>query len=249
MSAEDARDAGIVRRIARRAGSTVIGFQRWDEILFLHWPVAAEDLRGRVDPALELELFDGRAYVSLTPFTVRGARLRGTPRIPLLSEFHEVNLRTYVHPAAGGAPGVWFFSLDAARAPAAALARAGLGLPYRAARIERSRQGSVHRYMSVRTGAPQRATLSTSFRAGEAAAAKGALEAFLIERYALYSRWGPLLLRVRVRHRPWELRSAEVDVLEETLSAAGGIPRPTGSPIAHYSDGVDVEFFPPELVR
>src|SRR6266481_5950618 len=93
-----------------RPRAPAIGFQRWDRLLFLHWEVPPEALRPLLPARLDLDTYEGRAFVSITPFTVRGARLRGLPPLPTLSDFHEVNVRTYVH-LGGKDPAVWFFSL------------------------------------------------------------------------------------------------------------------------------------------
>jgi hypothetical protein len=229
-------------------GHVVVGYQRWDELLFLHWSVQAPALRPLVDPRLELDLHEGRAYVSVTPFTVRGARLRGLPRLPLVTQFDEVNLRTYVR-APGGLPGVWFFSLDAASGAASALARLALGLPYRRAEITRRAVGERHEYRSVRRWAGAPAELDVAWGvAGEASAAPGSLSRFLCERYALYTSHAGLLLRVRVRHAPWSLREVTLERLAETLTTAAGVVVPPEPLLAQFSEGVDVEFFPPERV-
>jgi uncharacterized protein len=232
-----------------RAGSVrpVIGYQRWHEILFLHWEVAPRAIRSRVDPRLELDLFDGRAWVSLTPFTMRGARVRALPHLPTLTNFHELNLRTYVRGA--GVPGLWFFSLDAASTAAAAIARVSLGLPYFRARMARSASGPTHDYRSERLPP---GTRPASFAArwsveAEAPAPAGSLDRFLAERYALYTTLARRLLRVRVRHPRWELRDVRVERLAETVTRASGV-EVAGAPLARFSSGVDVEVFPPERV-
>ena len=86
--------------------------QRWHDLLFAHWPLPAEDVRRAVPAELELDLFEGRAWVGVIPFRMSGIHLRGLPAIPGTAAFEELNVRTYV--VYGGKPGVWFFSLDAA---------------------------------------------------------------------------------------------------------------------------------------
>ena len=93
-------------------GPTVMR-QRWASLLFLHWVVPLDLLRSLVPPELEIDTFEGRAYVGLVPFTMTGVRPTLLPAIRRCSDFHEVNVRTYVH-FRGRDPGVWFFSLDAA---------------------------------------------------------------------------------------------------------------------------------------
>jgi uncharacterized protein len=227
-----------------------IGFQRWDKLLFLHWELPPDALRPLVHPRLELDTFDGRAFVTITPFTVRGAKLRGLPPLPGLSEFHEVNVRTYVH-FGGEDPAVWFFSLDAASALAAALARASLRLPYCYARMSRGEASGRMTYEAARVVPAAPAGLSASWAVvGEPAAARpGTLEHFLTERYFLFSRaLGRKLFRLQVNHPPWPLRRVEALEVAQTLSTADGVPPMRGQPLSQYSDGVDVDFFPPTVV-
>jgi uncharacterized protein YqjF (DUF2071 family) len=236
------------RRAGVPGGGVVVGYQRWHEILLAHFEVSPGALRPLVDPRVELDLHEGRAWVSLTPFTMRGARLRLAPPLPTLTRFHELNLRTYVH--AGGVPGLWFLSLDAASGPAVAIARAALGLPYFRARMSRSASGDAHAYRSERAVVRgTRATFSASWSVGEAVPSPpGSLEHFLAERYALFSVHAGRLLRVRVRHAPWSLRAACVGPLEQTLTRAAGLWVPERPALAHFSEGRDVEVLLPEIV-
>ncbi len=231
-----------------RVPRVVVGYQRWHEILLAHFEVSPDALRPLVDRRLELDLHDGRAWVSLTPFTMRGARLRLAPPLPTLTRFHELNLRTYVR--AGGVSGLWFLSLDAESAPAVALARATLGLPYFHARMSRSTSGDDHVYGSERTVVRgPRATFSASWSVGGSIPAlPGSLEHFLAERYALFSVLAGRLLRVHVRHAPWPLRAVRLGKLEQTVARAAGLWVPERPALAHFSEGRDVEVFLPEVV-
>src|SRR3954463_1012056 len=132
--------------------------QTWADLLFCHWPVAPAAIRPHVPASLELDLFDGDAWVSVTPFEVQGTRARGTLPPPVLSRFPELNVRTYV--TRGGRPGIWFFSLDAASMLAVAAARGLYRLPYFRARMAIARDGASidHRPPAhAPPGAPARA--------------------------------------------------------------------------------------------
>jgi uncharacterized protein YqjF (DUF2071 family) len=233
---------------ARPSDRPVVGYQRWDELLFLHWPLPPAAVRALVDPRLELDLLDGEAWISLTPFTVRGARLRVLPPLPTASTFDELNLRTYVR--AGGVPGVWFFSLDAASAAAAAIARATLGLPYFRARMARSASDRVHHYRSERLAPrPGPASFEARWRVGAPApVSPRSPDRFLSERYALYTTLAGALLRVRVRHPPWILHDASVEHLHETVTRAAGLAVSAPPALSRFSPGVDVEVLAPEPV-
>ena len=233
-----------------RRQAPVIGFQRWDKLLFLHWAVPADLLRPLIPARLELDTYDGRVYVTVTPFTVRRARLRGVPPLPGISDFHELNVRTYVR-LGGVDPAVWFFSLDAASAVAVAAARVSLRLPYCYARIARAFDGSRQTYDAARLLPDARAAFSGSWSTGETAAPAqpGTLEHFLVERYVLFSRaFGDKLFRLQVHHAPWQLQPASDVKVRQTLASADGLPALQGEPLAQYSDGVDVEFYPPAVV-
>ena len=56
--------------------------QSWEDLLFAHWRVDAEQLRKLVPPELELEEHDGSAWLGITPFVLTGFRLRGTFPLP-----------------------------------------------------------------------------------------------------------------------------------------------------------------------
>jgi uncharacterized protein YqjF (DUF2071 family) len=220
--------------------------QNWHHLLFLHWVISPEQLRPLIPAALELDLFEGRAYVGLVPFTMTGVRPVWAPAVPGLSSFHETNLRTYVHHA-GRDPGVWFFSLDAANPVAVALARTFFHLPYYCARMRLSLEAETIAYTSQRYGsrAPRAACAIRCTPTGSAAPAQvGTLEHFLAERYLLYAAHRGRLYRSQVHHAPYPLQTAEVSALEETLLAAAGIERPAEVSLAHFARGVRVEVFP-----
>src|SRR5262245_56757818 len=121
--------------------------QRWHEISFFHWSCEPAVLQTRLPAALELARFDGKAWISLTPFLLKGLRPPIFPRA-LGFDFPEMNLRTYcIGPQS---PGIWFFSLDAASLFAVAGARATYGLPYYSARMTVSIGATENLYWSRR---------------------------------------------------------------------------------------------------
>ncbi|MBL9141524.1 MAG: DUF2071 domain-containing protein [Phycisphaerae bacterium] len=90
----------------------------WRRLLFLHWRVNTDALRPLIPPQLEIDEFDGSAWVGLVPFEMCDTRFRGWGWLPGLRRFHECNVRTYVRSgqARGQDAGVWFLSLEAANA-------------------------------------------------------------------------------------------------------------------------------------
>jgi uncharacterized protein len=229
-------------------GGWVMG-QTWDDLLFAHWPVPEEQLRPLVPEALELQTRDGSAWLGMTPFAVTGLRLRGTLPLPYVSDFLELNVRTYV--TFGGKPGIWFFSLDASSGLAVEAARRTYRLPYFRARMSAERREGRLDYRSSRRESAARPFVWEGLYRPEGAvspAAADSLEYFLTERYCLYAVDGDELYRAEIHHPPWPLQQAEAEIELNTM-APDGIDLPDEAPLLHYSARQDVVIWPLEPVR
>jgi uncharacterized protein YqjF (DUF2071 family) len=218
-----------------------------------------EALRPWIPARLEIDTFDGEAWVAAVPFRMVNVRPRWLPRIPGLSSFPELNLRTYVR--LDDRPGVFFFSLDASSRPAVRLARRFFYLPYLDARMEWERRGEGMVFRSERgrlagpggaggaggPGGPRGAGVPAArFEAAYAPAGEvfhaepGSLEHFLTERYCLYSSPGSVggpgdrLYRAEVHHRPWPLQPAEAELDAGSLLESAGLPAPEREPHLHW---------------
>ncbi|MBD0290388.1 MAG: DUF2071 domain-containing protein [Thermoleophilia bacterium] len=222
--------------------------QTWENLLFAHWPASPDALRTHVPSELPVDTWEGEAWLGITPFRVRGVRLRATPPPPLASSFLELNARTYV--TLEEKPGIWFFSLDASSRLAVEAARRLYRLPYFHAGMSADVDGGGRvRYTSARrTSRERRAEFRAAYRpSGDASpAALGSLEAFLAERYCLYTVHRGRVLRGEIHHPPWPLRAAEAE-LERNSMAPPGIPT-DGEPLLHLADRQDVLIWPLEPV-
>jgi uncharacterized protein YqjF (DUF2071 family) len=224
--------------------------QSWHDLLFAHWPIDAALLRPHIPAGLVIDALDGRAWIAVVPFRMTGVRLRGTPVLPWLSAFPELNVRTYV--VAEGKPGVWFFSLDAQNPVAVAIARAWFHLPYfRAAMKCEDRDGWIH-YASKRTHRGARpGILQANYRpVGEIFEARaGTLEYFLTERYCLYAANSRgQIFRGEIHHLPWQLQIAEANLQQISMTDAAGIALPLGKPLLHFTRRQNVVVWNPYLV-
>lgn len=224
--------------------------QTWNDVLFLHWPVDEQMMRSLLPAGLELDLYDGQAYVGVTPFYMTNVAPRGMPAIPGLSNMAEANVRTYVR--AKGVPGIYFFSLDAANSFVVGTARTMFYLPYFSADMKtEKRDGWIH-YSTRRTSPDSRpAELRGRYRGVDAARqpAPGSLEYFLTERYCLYSFDDSFhMYRVNIHHGPWQLQLAEAEIDVNTMADAADIRLPGVSPLAHYARRQDTVVWPLERV-
>jgi uncharacterized protein YqjF (DUF2071 family) len=222
---------------------TALMLQSWCNLTFLHWRYPVDVVQKLVPGPLAVESFEGSAWVGITPFMLEELRPPWLPPLPWISKFPETNCRTYVHPP-GGRSGVWFFSLDAARAPAVAGARLGYGLPYAWSSMEVHSHGNRMIYESARRWPDTRTRTKIEIEPG------GPLEAddltmFLTARFRLYSFIAGRLAYADVEHAPWPLRAARVIAAEQSLTVAAGLPRPQGEPLAHFSAGVRVRIGAP----
>ena len=224
--------------------------QRWTNLLFAHWPVPVEAVRALVPSALVIDTFEESAWLGVIPFRMSNVRPRGIPPLPGVSEFLELNVRTYVR--YGGRAGVWFFSLDASNPLAVRAARAAVNLPYYDARmrVDAGVDGSVQ-YRSDRThrGAPP-ATFTATYRPeGDVRPAKpGTLDYFLVERYVLFSATPRGMLEVKIAHPPWLLQRAVARIERNTMAQAAGIAVEGEPTHLHFGGPVDVQTWLPELV-
>lgn len=209
-------------------------YQEWSRALFLHWKVPAELLRELVPPHLDLDTYNGDTWVSLVAFTMEQIRPKGLPAIGFISNFDEINLRTYV--TSENKAGVYFLSIEAGKPLSAYTARVLSGLPYEPASIRR-RTEAVQRYTSSNT--KRGFHLDASFSIANKEVHKSALDRFLTEKYCLYMEKSGRLFRYDIHHEPWDLYQVEQIDLHVTYRV--GQVALSGNPdLAHYSDGVKV---------
>lgn len=223
--------------------------QTWNDLLFAHWSLPSEEMRRLVPGELELDLFEGRAWVAVTPFHMTDVAFRGMPPVPALSAFAELNVRTYV--TYQGKPGVLFFSLDAFNPPAVWGARLTYHLPYFYARMWfQTENGGEYgtrevKYSSIRFRAPH-AEFKGVYRptSHPSTSPPGSVEHFLTERYRLYAVHEGSVYAADIHHVPWRLQSAEATITRNSMAGAAGITVPQSKPLLHFSKRMDVLVWP-----
>lgn len=240
---------GVAHRPWRLPAGPWVMAQIWHDLLFAHWRLSAAALRRHIPDQLAIDTFDGSAWLAVVPFQMSGVRLRGTPALPWLSAFPELNVRTYV--IRDGRPGVWFFSLDAGNPLAVAVARAWFHLPYFRARMHCEKGDGWIDYASERThrGASAAALRCRYRPAGPTfSPLPGTLEHFLTERYCLYAVDASGDLHVgEIRHPPWPLQPAEGEFERNTMADSLAIPL-TSQPILHFAKRQHVVVWPPRRI-
>lgn len=214
----------------------------WLDLLFAHWSFDPELVRALLPEGLELDTFDGRAWLGVVPFRMEHVGPRGLNWLPGVSAFPELNVRTYV--IADGKPGVWFFSLDAASSLAVRGARLGFHLPYFHARMRcEEREGWIE-YRSERRHRGQPAgVFEGRYRGvGEVYRSEaGSHEQWLTERYCLYAQdRAGRIRRGEIHHEQWPLQRAEAEIEVCTVTDGWGLPLPDEAPLLHFVRRIDV---------
>lgn len=221
--------------------------QAWNDLLFANWPIPVEIMRQAVPAVLPLDLYDGYAWISLVPFFLTDFRARFLPAIPGFASFLETNLRTYV--TVGGKPGVYFFSLDAARLWAVIGARIGFSLPYYHARMTLRQEGDWLYYTTHRIRGDAEFVGRYRSTGPAATATPGSLDYFLAERYCLYAVTpGGMIRRAEIHHGPWRLEPAELHIERNSLGQAAGFQLSDPPALLNFSKRQEVAIWLPVTV-
>jgi uncharacterized protein YqjF (DUF2071 family) len=231
--------------IRERPSGQPLMHQTWGKLLFMHWRIEEKLLRPLIPEQLEIDTFDGTAWIGIIPFTMWDIRALPpfVPPVSGLSSAHELNVRTYVH--YDRVPGVWFFSLDCNSVAAVLAARAFYHLPYFNADIDLKQRGARINYSLKRTDEP-RAHYKGSWNVGETIpySHPGSLEFFLTERYCLYAEDDGELYRARIHHPPWPLQKATMNAYSSRMIESLGLPAPVGEPVLNYAEELEVDIWP-----
>jgi uncharacterized protein len=217
--------------------------QRWEQLLFAHWPVEARDLRPLLPRAVEPDVHGGSAWIAIVAFVMAGTRPHLGPAWRGLAPIPELNVRTYV--SVGGVPGVWFLTLDTNSPLFVTMGRVLFGLRYRLARMAAVPDGDSVHYVSA---AGEATFASTHAPTGPAAHVQpGSLEDFLFERYRLFAERNGRLITGEVAHAPWRLQPAEAEIRLNRM-APPGIPF-HGEPLLHFCPSIDALISTPAPLR
>jgi len=223
--------------------------QSWHTLTFLHWEIHPNALEAHLPLGLEIDLFEGRAFVGTIPFWMKHVRPRWLPSVPFVSSFPEFNVRTYV--IKDGKPGVYFLTLDAQSLVTCMYATRAYGLPYRYASCRLKVKPHRYEWSSKRRSDGVSLVGHAEAYGPILTAERGTLEYFLFERYCLYSVHKGKLHRGYTHHNPWEFQEATAHVQSNTLTESYdlGIADVLNPDIIHVSSGVDVHTWTMELVE
>ena len=222
-------------------------FQSWRDVLFAHWRIDPDQLRPVVPAQMDIDVFDGSAWLSMVPMRMADLHFRDLPPLPGLMHFLEINFRAYV--TVHGMPGVYFFSIDCDDSLADIYAHHFLHLPMARAKMEMKNVDGVCYYDSHRkqeSGLAPAALVASYKPIGDPYNAEpGSLEQFLLERYSMFfNQPDGSILHGRMEHAPWQIWKAEATIEENTIGQASGFDIKPYPDYLHYAERADTHAWP-----
>src|SRR5579871_23357 len=180
----------------------------WDEVSFVSWSYDPAVLEPRLLPGLKLDTIDGQAWVSLVAFRVGSAHVPWCPPIPAISNFFQLNLRTYVI-GPDACPGIAFFSMDISQA-FWLLGRFVYGVPYTISAMSLTRKHEELHYHSARRWGGPGCSFDVRLRIGERlnGGEITPVMRFLADRWWMYTPLRGVLSRAVVSHMDWPIHQA-----------------------------------------
>lgn len=207
-------------------------YQEWNRALFLHWTVPFELLRECVPSNLNIDTFDGNCYISLVAFTMEKIRPKFFPSIAYISDFDEINVRTYIDN--DNKKGVYFLNIEAGKSLSTFIAKTLSGLPYENSNINRT--DKIYKSKNSKKGF----SLHTEFNVGQVLKDKTELDKWLTERYCLYLDKDNEFYRYDIHHKEWELKNVNINDLNLDYKIGKINLRKKQPDLTHYSDGIKV---------
>ena len=206
-------------------------YQEWNNAIFLHWQVELSELKKFVPKEFEIDLFEGKPWVSVVAFTMEKIRPKNLPYFPPISNFDEINIRTYIK--ANNKTGVYFLSLEGGKSLSCKVARGVSKLPYRFSEIKRTK----NQYESKNSEFNDK--LNIQFTVGKEITKKTELEKWLTEKYALFQDTEKSINEFEIHHLEWTVNEINLKNLEINYPRFNKLIKNEPNKI-QYSKGVKV---------
>ena len=230
------------RRLLSRFGEPLF-LARWDRTVFINYSADPSILQRQVP--FELDLYDGRAFVSVVAFTLvrMRPRLGGALSERLLKPIatHEfLNVRTYVRH--DGEPGIFFLAEWLSNRISVLLGPRTFGLPYNFGHFDYEHEANGESLCGSVSAGELRLTYDGKVNDPEfKPCPAGTLAEFMLERYTAFTHRGKRRRLFRIWHRPWEQAAADYRITDTSLIASTGAWWNTTQLVgANYSPGVEV---------
>ena len=196
----------------------------WLRTLMIHYEVDPTALQQTVP--FQLDLRDGRAFITVVAFTLNGMRPRFGDRtaarlLKPISTHHFLNVRTYVR--VNCESGIYFLAEWLSNRLSVLFGPLAFGLPYRFGRIQYDHGWNLPSPRALTGRVKDKTANAFAYAASLSSEPQfreckpDSLTEWLMERYAAFTKYGKLRRFFRVWHQPWLQTPADVRVTEQTL--------------------------------
>lgn len=206
-------------------------YQEWNNAIFLHYQVDLNELKKFVPKELEIDFFDAKPWVSVVAFTMEKIRPKNLPSFSPISDFDEINIRTYV--TSNNKSGVYFLSIEGGKKLSCKIAQGISELPYRFSEIKRTNK----KYQSKNSEFND--ILDIEFTIGKELKEKTELDKWLTERYALFQDYGESINEFEIHHLEWPINEIDLKKLDVNYPRFKYLINDNPSKV-NYSQGVKV---------
>lgn len=175
----------------------------WQDLIISTYEVDQSILKKYLPKNTELDLFNGKALMSIVAFTFSNVKFFGI-KIPFHQKFGQINFRFYVKSKINGAKGVVFIKEFAPKPLIALTANIFYNEPYFTKKI-RLRTNTNCNTKTIKYSYKQM-DVAAEIKSSTHSLNKNSLEECVVDRYIAFvkNRTGKTL-QYRIRHRPWKL--------------------------------------------
>ncbi|MFC4722704.1 YqjF family protein [Geojedonia litorea] len=206
-------------------------YQEWNKALFFHWEVDPILIQELLPKGIELDIINGKTWISLVAFNMNHVGVRSILKIPHISDFHEINIRIYVR--FNNKPGVYFLSMEGSKRSSCRVLKTLSRFPYEYAEMKRTETN----YMSFNR--KQDNYFNTTYKIENPPIIKDEIDVWLTERYAVFQDYKKSIITYDVHHLEWPLYNLNIDELEINYPKLNFLLKDSPTRV-HYSPGVKV---------
>jgi len=206
-------------------------YQEWNDAIFLHWQVDVSKVKPFLPDGLELDVLDGKTWVSIVAFDMNHIGIRSLPRLPHISDFHEINIRLYV--ICNNKPSVYFLSMEGSKRSSCKVLKTISKFPYRPSKMKRT----SFSYESKNEHAKD--SFYAEYRLNSNPVIKDETDIWLTERYAVFQDYKKQLIEYDVHHAPWPIQGINIKKLHVDYPKFNHLLNNQPDKV-HYSKGVQV---------
>lgn len=206
-------------------------YQEWNNAIFLHWKIDKQELIKYIPEGLELDSINNNYWISVVAFCMNNIHLRFTPQFRPISNFNEINIRTYVKN--GNKKGVYFLSLECDNRFSTFISKKISGFPYRFTHLKRD-EG----VFKTNKFNPDN-EFQLKFEIGNEIQKKSEIDYWLTERYTAFNKIGNQIKYYEIHHIEWPLQSITLNEYDMNYKSYPSILNQSPD-LCHYSKGVQV---------